>query len=73
VEGRVEQGWQGKQTGDGGVLYYAGHWLEMADSIASPKPRKYEGSNESDWMIYFGPEGKQPKGVGLAWTTTTDA
>lgn len=19
------------------------HWLEMADSIASPKPRKYEG------------------------------
>ena len=54
-------------------MYYAGHWLEMADSIASPKPRKYEGSNESDWMIYFGPEGKQPKGVGLAWTTTTDA
>ena len=30
----------------------ARHWLEMTDSIASPKPRKYEGSNESDWMIY---------------------
>ena len=33
-------------------------------SIASPEPRKYEGSNESDWMIY--PRARGGRGLELA-------
>jgi hypothetical protein len=53
VKRGVVKGWDGSgRTKGRRWVTRACHWLEMTDSIASPKPRKYEGSNESDWMIY---------------------
>ena len=51
----------------------AGHWLEMADSIASPEPRKYEGSNESDWISLRGWAWPGPPPLMHRWMMTKES